>query len=213
MDSAQKSALSCLSCLGCWSQFKHEEQWALDDSRTKDFFASTNWNVSLYDMAVNLDSERHLFWDQPVMCRMCLSEWNFTICEWASISVYLSFRRTTSFFASMRELQILRWVRGDGWAQYEKHLMFYYVSVYLTPLSKQCAAVGVSPVEFGPKSVEAGHARAAGPPFGAVAQCSTASLWCCDAVRTATSLEDAGSGKGSYSFFSSWFLQGAYHHT
>jgi hypothetical protein len=101
MDSAQESALSCLSCLGCWSQFKHEEQWALDDSRTKDFFASTNWNVSLYDMAVNLDSERHLFWDQPVMCRMCLSEWNFTICEWASISVYLSFRRTTSFFASM----------------------------------------------------------------------------------------------------------------
>ncbi|CAL1162204.1 unnamed protein product, partial [Cladocopium goreaui] len=40
---------------------------------TYDFFASTNWNVSLYDMAVNLDSERHLFWDQPVMCRMCLS--------------------------------------------------------------------------------------------------------------------------------------------
>ena len=63
------------------------------------------------------------------------------------------------------------------------------------------------------QQLEAGHARAAGPPFGAVAQCSAASLWCCDAVCTATSLEDAGSGKGSYSFFSSWFLQGAYHHT
>lgn len=38
-----------------WSVFS-----TLQTCRNKDFFASTTWNVSLYDMAVNLDSERCL---------------------------------------------------------------------------------------------------------------------------------------------------------
>lgn len=86
------------------------------------------------------------------------------------------------------------WGNYKSFAEYEEtgepnmkniwcFILFYYVSVYLTPLSKQCAAVGVSPVEFGPKSAVRSRTctccRAPVWSRGTVFHCVPLVLWCC----------------------------------
>ena len=197
--------------LGCWSQFKHEDQWVLDDSRTLEPRTSSQVRTGMCPSMI---------WPSIWTLRdTCLG----STCSVPHVFIGVKFNRRMSLHLVLSLLSIYQiilcfgflWGNYKSFAEYEDIWCSCVWHTPYTPILVQFkAASGGVLLEFGPSGwrvsqgfhqnltyliwkfllfslqiAPVGHARAAGPPFGALAQRSPASLWCCDA-DTATSLED-----------------------